>query len=591
MPEPTLPIILPPRNSSSASVGTIFGSASEPITIIYCSALVVNGVSVATLSSPAFTGIPTAPTAVAGTSTTQIATTAFVAQELASGIAASAITSGTLVHERGGLEANVSAYNGLVKISGGTTSAVTITTAGEALLDDASAAAQRTTLGLVIGTDVQAYDADLAAIAGISRAKGDLIAGSSSAWDRLPVGTNGQVLVADSAQTLGVKWGTPGTAVATDGSTAITGFQEIKGINLTDDTERTISGGAITRTQTWHTVDTEADAASDLLTRIDGGSTGDILILRAESASRTVTFDHGADNIECQGNVDFSLEDYNDVAFCLYDGAIWRCVKLGSGDVADDSITYAKLQNISATSRILGRKTSGAGDAEECTLSEILDFIGSAARGDILVRGASSWSRLAIGTSGYVLSSNGTDPSWAAVSSGTGVYRNIWIPAGGITPRITNGPAMATVETSGNDITLDVLDFDTTTEEGATFAVAFPDEWDRSTIKCKVYWTATGGSGGVAWGLRSVAISNDDVLDATYGTEQVVTDTLIAANDLHVTDATAAITVGGSPALGDLVAMEITREVANGSDTIAQDVRLIGVMIQYKESSSTVSIW
>ena len=37
------------------------------------------------------------------------------------GHAASAITSGTLAHERGGLEADVSAYNGLLKISGGTT--------------------------------------------------------------------------------------------------------------------------------------------------------------------------------------------------------------------------------------------------------------------------------------------------------------------------------------------------------------------------------------------------------------------------------------------------------------------------------------
>ena len=39
--------------------------------------------------------------------------------------AASEITSGTLTHERGGLETDVSAYSGLIKISGGTTSQIT----------------------------------------------------------------------------------------------------------------------------------------------------------------------------------------------------------------------------------------------------------------------------------------------------------------------------------------------------------------------------------------------------------------------------------------------------------------------------------
>jgi len=39
--------------------------------------------------------------------------------------------------------------------------------------------------------------------------KGDLLVESGSTVDRLSVGTNGQVLIADSAQSLGVRWGTP----------------------------------------------------------------------------------------------------------------------------------------------------------------------------------------------------------------------------------------------------------------------------------------------------------------------------------------------------------------------------------------------
>lgn len=87
--------------------------------------------------------------------------------------------------------------------------------------------------------------------------------------------------------------------------------------------------------------------------------------------------------------------------------------------IANDAVTYAKMQNISATARVLGRKTAGAGDPEELTLSEVLDLITSAAQGDILYRGAATWARLVAGSSGLFLKTlgAGANPIWAAAAA------------------------------------------------------------------------------------------------------------------------------------------------------------------------------
>jgi len=89
--------------------------------------------------------------------------------------------SGTVANAR--LDAELQALAGLTSAADkgiqftGSGSAATydLTAAGKALLDDADASAQRTTMGVAIGSDVQAYDAGLASIAGLTTAADKVI--------------------------------------------------------------------------------------------------------------------------------------------------------------------------------------------------------------------------------------------------------------------------------------------------------------------------------------------------------------------------------------------------------------------------------
>lgn len=432
---------------------------------------------------------------------------------------ASDISSGTLVHERGGLEANVSAYSGLVKISAGATSAVT---------------------------------------------------DNSSNWNTA------------------YGWGDHSSANYMSA--------------LSDDTAPSL-GGALTLGTNWVTVqggygflDSASneilaflpDIAAANYIQVSNKATGGNPYFEAKGSDTNVGINFtakGAGTFNFNADTDFGNSDLTSI-----------------GDVACNSVSCTSTIESSA-----GNIAAPTGDVSASTFTFVspigspsvvtTDSSGVMGENYDLTGGVYATSVVSgsAGTSGNLVKwdANGeaVDASIVAAdvkTSRTGVYRTLWVSASAMIPRTTNGAAAGTSELATNDIMLDTYDFDTATEEGVGFWVNFGDQWNAGTVKVKAYWTAASGTGTVKWDFAGQSYADSDVLDQALGTEQGVTDTLITANDMHISSATAALTIADATA-GEPVYIQVARDVA--TDTLGVDAQLIGVMIQYQESSTEQFAW
>ena len=187
-----------------------------------------------------------------------------------------------------------------------------------------------------------------------------------------------------------------------------------------------------------------------------------------------------------------------------------------------------------------------------------------------------------------------TAPSAFAVDA-ISIYKTIYLPVKSFLPTTTNGAAaLANVELATNDVQIEYVAFDNGTEELIGCSMPMPEDWNRSTIKAKFFWIPATGcteADTVEWEISAVAVSNDGTIDATFGTAIAVSDAVTAGveADLHITAATAAITVGGTPALGDYVHFKVSRNIS-GTDDMTEDAWLLGVWIQYL-ADEQVSSW
>jgi len=146
------------------------------------------------------------------------------------------------------------------------------------------------------------------------------------------------------------------------------------------------------------------------------------------------------------------------------------------------------------------------------------------------------------------------------------------IPVNAMTPRQTNGCSVILVSTgAAGQPDVDYMAFDGTAKEYARFQTRLPKAWDRSTITASFAWRRASGTSAanVVWGIRALAVSDNDTPAAAFGTEQTVTDDAKTTTaNFSLSSTTPACTIGGSPQERDLLFFEVFRDAANPSDTL-----------------------
>lgn len=294
------------------------------------------------------------------------------------------------------------ADKGIQFTGAGTAATYNLTAFAKTFLDDANAAAVRTTLGLVIGTNVQAYDAELAALAGLTSAADKGIqftgAGTAATYDLsafaktflddadaaavrttlgLVIGTNVQAYDAElaalagltSAADKGIQFTGAGTAGTYDLSTFAKTFL--------DDVD-----AAAVRTTLGLVIGTNVQAYDADLATIAGLSApgADRILFWDDSAGAFAHLTLGT-NLSISGT---TLNASGGGGSGLSDGDYGDITVSGSGtaiSIDNDAVTYAQMQNVSANS-VLARAAGSSGDVGEVALAAS-QLLGRGSTGDV----------------------------------------------------------------------------------------------------------------------------------------------------------------------------------------------------------------
>jgi hypothetical protein len=277
-------------------------------------------------------------------------------------------------------------------------------------------------------------------------------------------------------------------------------------------------------------------------------------------------------------------------------GATWT--------IDNAAVTLAKITNAAANSKLLGSGSAGSGaayseitlgtglsmsgttlnasgvsDADDVTYTPttLADWDGSADPGDV----EQALDQLA---------ERVKDMETAPPGSTQGTH-DVPIPAGGMLARLTNGATYGVIDMGAGTPEFPYYAFDATTQQFVTINWDPPKSWDRGTVTAIFKWfhPATTTNFGVVWGIRAVGIGDNESLSIALNTAQTVADTGGTTNNLYISAATPAVTIGSSGGLAarDNIQFEVYRLPSDGSDTMAVEARLISVTLLITTNADT----
>lgn len=191
----------------------------------------------------------------------------------------------------------------------------------------------------------------------------------------------------------------------------------------------------------------------------------------------------------------------------------------------------------------------------------------------------------------------GGNVSLDVVPSALAGRQTIFIPASAMTPRSANGCAsLATSNGSTNQPDVPYLSFDggsPQVKQYATFAVRMPKSWDEQPVTASFTFKRASGTGAanVVWGIRAVAVVDDDTYVQNFGADATVTApaSAVSANNLKLSGETGSCQIGTSspPSAEPLVFFEVFRDNTAAADTLSVDAHLVGVTIYFNTNALT----